>query len=417
MPYSIGNAAGNPDPLLTGNYGINRISILSLLVASVFINGFGMNAEKPKNSLPVKPAQNSQSVHWISLFTGMAELQNNTMEHSREQLTEWWRYSVERISKQIPEFPEDFRTTRIWREIKFIENYLSRLKPVFAGLQAGTYNLNETVHHLRSVFSDEENRLTKWKQSLDNLQGLVLWLPAFSHAREYLLGAFPLGMEDSDSLCKSLIQSIKDPFPFLESGTRQRFDESFLTFKKNYIERYSSLHEEMRNVIRNVKKEESKVDPIALRNLELLSGLQYTDKSYLNRVNILARWIQRNQCTLPVSRILERYPRCYCNFNPCSIRQTSAPVNQINVIIQEGIEYFRTALRRCRNLIMKEVEEQKPDDSISKQIDTLLGKGTMIPIKAQTIDTLNRIIRQNTSYFQAKIRSRTDSTKESAPDS
>ena len=375
-----------------------------------------MDEKKPGVAPRVKPTQNGQSVYWISLLTGMAQFKNGTPENSREQLTEWWKYSVERISRQIPEFPEDFRTTRIWREIKFVENYLSRMKPVFAGLQAGTYNLDETVHHLRGVFSNEQNRLAKWKQSLNNLQGLVLWLPAFSHAREYLLGAFPLGVEESDRLRKSLIQSIKDPFPFLEVGTRQRFDESFLGFKKSYIECYSSLHEEMRNAIRNVKKEESKVDPVALRNLELLSGLQYTDKSYLNRVNILARWIQRNQCVLPVSRILERYPRCYCNFNPCSIRQASGPASQINAIIQEGLEYFRVVLRRCRNLILKEVNSQKPEDDIVGQIDALLGQGTMIPLKVQTIDTLNRIIRQNTSYFQAKIRSRTNSEEEPETD-
>lgn len=374
-----------------------------------------MSAVKPDGTIRGKPANEGRSVYWISLFTGMEDLKNATLEHSREQLTGWWRHSVERILKQIPEFPEDFRTTRIWREIKFVENYLSRLRPAFAGLEAGTYNLNETAHHLRNIFSDEAGRLTRWKKSLDNLQGLVLWLPAFTHAREYLLGSFPLGMEASDSLCRSLIQSTREPYPFLEAVTRQRFDESFLVFKKNYIERYCSLHEEMRNAIRNVKKEESKVDPVALRNLELLSGLQYTDKSYLNRVNILARWIQRNQCTLPVSRILERYPRCYCNFNPCAMQQASAPAKQINIIIREGLEYFRSALRRCRTLISKEVKDQNPEDGVAAQIEALMGSGAMIPLKAQTIDTLNRIFRQNPSYFQAKIRSRPDQVEESAP--
>lgn len=374
-----------------------------------------MSTEKPNKSHPVKTAKNSRGVDWISIFIEMADHKNNTMENSREHLIDWWRYSVERISKQIPEFPEDFRTTRIWREIKFVENYLSRLKPVFVGLQTGTYNLNETCDQLRNVFSDEKTRLNKWKQSLDNLQGFTLWLPAFYHAREYLMGAFPLGIEESDRTCKSLIQSIKDPYPFLEAGTRHRFDESFLAFKKNYISHYTSLHEEMRNAIRNVKKEESKVDPVALRNLELLSDLKYTDKSYLNRVNILARWIQRNQCFLPVSRILERYPRCYCNFNPCSIRQTSSPANQINGIILEGIEYFRLVLSRCRDLIVKEIKAQKPENSTLEQINALLGRGAMIPLKAQTVDTLNRIIRQNTSYFQVQMRSRSDREEKPEP--
>lgn len=363
-----------------------------------------MNAENQDHTRSPGIMQEKQLLYWTSLFTGTVEIRNGTTEHACEQLIEWWRYSAQRISKQIPEFPEDFRTTRIWREIKFVENYNIRLKPVFDGLQSGTYNLNEAVNRLRNIFSDEENRLKKWKHSLDNLEGLILWLPAFSHAREYLLASFPLGIEYSDKLCNDLIHSIRDPYPFMEAGTRSRFDENFLEFKKHYIENYGSLHEEMRHVIQNVKKEESRVDPVALRNLDLLSGLPYTDKSYLNRVNILARWIQRNQCALPVRRILERYPRCYCNFNPCSIRQSTGPASQINGIIREGIEYFRSALRKCQETIAKELKDQKPGNNITEQINALLGNGPMVPLKEQTIETLNRIIRNNQSYFQTKIR-------------
>jgi hypothetical protein len=375
-----------------------------------------MSEEKQNDSLPKNQTQERQYLYWVSLFTGMPELRNSSMEHAREKLTEWWQHSAERISRQIPGFPEDFRTTRIWREIKFVENYFMRLKPVFAGMQAGTYNLNEGLVHLRNIFSEEENRLTKWKQSLDNLQGLILWLPAFSHAREYLLAAFPLGIEYPDKLCRSLIQSIQDPCPFLEAATRNRFDERFLEFKKIYIENYLSLHEEMRHVIRDVKKEESNVDPVALRNLDLLSGLLYTDKSYLNRVNILAQWVQRNQCALPVLRILERYPRCYCNFNPCSIRQSVGPVNQINRIIQEGIGYFRVALVRCRSTINKEIKSLDLDDTVSGQIETILGNGTMVPLKEQTIEALNGIIHKNPGYFQAKFRPRVVMNDEEEPD-
>jgi hypothetical protein len=264
--------------------------------------------------------------------------------------------------------------------------------------------MDETIVQLRRIFSDEEQRLITWKKSLDNLQGLILWLPAFSHAREYVLAAFPLGIEYPDNLRRSLIQSIRDPYPFMNSGTRDSFEKKFLEFKKCYMENYYSLHEEMRHITRDTKREESKVDPVALRNLELLSGIQHTDQSYLNRVNILARWIQRNQCTLPVIRILDRYPRCYCNFNPSSIRHPTGPVSQINEIIHEGIGYYRRALRQSRTLIIKEIETQKLESGISKQIVALLGKDPMISLKEETIESINRIVRTNPGYFQTKFR-------------
>jgi hypothetical protein len=372
----------------------------------ILLSGFEMSAEKRNTHMPPKSIKEKQYLQWASMFTGNPALRHGTFEHAMEQLVEWWCHQAERISRQIPELPEDFRTIRIWRQIKFVENYMLRLKPVFSGLQTQTLNPAEAMDHLRHIFSEEEARLAKWKQSLDNLQGLILWLPAFSHAREYLLAAFPLGTEYPDSLAQSLIRSIRDPYPFLDARTRERFDGTFLEFKKNYIENYSTLHEALRNTVRDVKKEESKVDPVALRNLDLLSGLQYTDKSYLNRVNVLAHWIKQNQCTLPVSRILERYPRCYCNFNPCSIRQPAGPVGQINAIVQEGIQTFRTALSRCRTMIQKEAKALELDEGVLAQIEAIMGNETLPPLKEQSIDSLNRIIRRHPAFFHSKIRER-----------
>ena len=339
----------------------------------------------------------------ISRITGLPDLQNISNEHACEQLIQWWRNISGIISKLITDLPEEFRTTRIWRHIKFVSNYSMRLEPVFNKIQAETYDLNTVVDRFMQIFSDEEERLEKWQASLENIQGLFLWLPTFFHARDYLLTAFPLGQEYSDTLRQSLVRSIRDPYPFLEAGTRERFDKSFLEFKKNYIDNYVSLHEAMRNTIRDVKKEESKVDTVALRNLELLSKLQYTDKSYLNRVNILAGWIKRNQCTLPVSRILERYPRCYCNFNPCSIRQPSAPVDQINVTVNEGIQYFRSVLDRCREKIEKEAKAKNTDKNIMGQVDAFLDNEVMIPLEEQTIEGINLILRRHANYFYSRI--------------
>jgi hypothetical protein len=153
-----------------------------------------------------------------------------------------------------------------------------------------------------------------------------------------------------------------------------------------------------------LKKDELKIDPVALHNLDLLSGLQYTDKSYLNRVKLLARWIQHNQCPLPLDQILETYPRCYCNFNPGSHQQPGTSGVQINGLIQEGLEYFRTILRRCGHLIMVDVEAHPIDDHSLEQITAALSDGPMIPLKVHTIKILNRIVAKNSGQFLAEIR-------------
>lgn len=362
-----------------------------------------MKTETKNTSSHPKPVDKGDSLRWISLLAYIPATQDGGEDAAREQLLQWWKYTTEGISRLHAELPEEFRTTRIWRQIKYAENYSIRLTPVFTEIAEKAYSLRESEARLMRIFSGEENRLAKWKSMLENIRGLIQWLPAFGLARDYLLSSFPLRQEHTDTLRLSLIRSIRDPYPFLEAATRNRFDENFLEFKNSYVDYYRSLHEAMRNAVRDVKKEESNVDPVALKNLELLSRIQHTDKSYLNRINILATWIKRNQCTLPVSDILKRYPRCYCNFNPGVIRQPAAPVEQIKAIIRDGIQYFQKVLLQCRDEIEKEARSLNMDHGFCRQIDSFIEHGSTGPIEDQTIESINLIFRKQPAYFHSAI--------------
>jgi hypothetical protein len=316
----------------------------------------------------------------------------------------WWTHSIEELSKKLPDFPEPFRTTRFRKEIRYIESPLAALKPAFDSLRAGESSFFEAMDHLGRSFAWDEERLLRWKEGLESLAALAVWLPALVHALEYLTAAFPLGHEEIDVSRDNLIQSIREPFHFLGAQARREFDEEFLKFKRDYMDAYFFLHEDALHIVTGLKKDQIKIDPVQLRNLDLLSGLQSMDKSYLNRVKLLAKWVQRNQCNFPVRQILERYPRCYCNFNPCSHQQPEDSAAQINGILRDGIEHFRTLLRRCGHLIMTELNAQPIDDHTLQSITALISDGPMIPVKLQTIKMLNRIISKYPNDFLADIR-------------
>jgi hypothetical protein len=349
-------------------------------------------------------AKRSQALHWAALLADRPELRDGGVAAAQKKLMEWWINSVEGLPKKLQDLPQAFRTTRFWSEIKYIEGPLQALRPVFHSLNSGAFSFFEAIDHIGRNFAWEEDRLSKWKQGLKGLSGLAQWLPAFVHAQEYLSAAFLLDRENMDYLRESLLQSIDEPYCFLEAKARNAFDEKFLQFKKGYSDLYYLLHEDIFHVMSGLKKDEIKIDPVLLRNLDLLSGLQYTDKSYLNRVKLLARWIQRNQCNLPLRQILERYPRCYCNFNPSSNQQPAGSAAQINGIIQDGIEYFRRILRRCGYLIMEELKTQPVDDNSLRQITAALSDGPMIPLKPHCIKVLNGIISKYPNQFLAEIR-------------
>lgn len=358
--------------------------------------------------LPAFPAAETsgqnRALEWAATITSQPEVKDKNAEYAHSALIMWWTHSVEGPSKKLPDFPEPFRTTRFRKEIRFIESPLAALRPAFDSLRAGESSFFEAMDHVGRNFAWDEERLLRWKEGMESLAALTLWLPAFTNALDYLTTAFSLGREEIDQSREALLGSSSEPYHFLEAQARHEFDEEFLKFKKGYMDAYYFLHEDALHIVTGFKKDEIKIDPVLLRNLDLLSGLQYMDKSYLNRVKLLAKWVQRNQCNLPVRQILERYPRCYCNFNPSSHQQPADSAAQINGIIRAGIEYFRTLLRRCGHLIMVESGAQRIEDHMLQPITALLSDGPMIPLKPQTIKVLNRIISKYPNEFLAEIR-------------
>jgi hypothetical protein len=351
-------------------------------------------------------AGQDRAIEWAAAITDRPEVRDESIDYAQEALMNWWTRSGEEVSKRLTDLPEPFRTTRFRKEIRYIESPLTALKPAFDSLRAGESFFLEAMDHLGRNFAWDEERLIRWKEGMESLAALIVWLPAFMHALDYVTVAFHLGRQEIDDVREDLLQSIKEPYRFLDAPVRRDFDEKFLTFKKSYMEAYFFLHEDALHIVSGLKKEEIKIDPVLLRNLDLLSELQYTDKSYLNRVKLLAKWVQRNQCNLPLRQILERYPRCYCNFNPCSHQQPADSAAQINGIIRDGIEYFRALLRRCGHLIRVELNSQRIDGHTLQLITSLLGDGPMTSLKPQAVKVLNRIISKYPNEFLAEIRKR-----------
>jgi hypothetical protein len=380
---------------------IKNISVGNFLSARLASIASTSNTAVPSNA-GTKITSEFQALQWAESLTGNPNIRKGSVEHARLQLADWMD-SIEVFFKKPPEFPAAFMTVRFWRELNSTKSYALNLKPILHSLRAGSFTLEEAMEHVARYFGSDVERLLKWKQSLDNLSGLVRWMPSFLHAQDYLRAAFPLGQEKIDRLRLSLLQSLADTYPFLEPKARDEFDSRFFEFKKNYLELYFSIHEDFFQII-SESTAESKIDPVALRNLDLLTGLQHTDKSYLNRVNILAKWVQRNKCGLPLRKILDRYPRCYCNFNPLANQQPAGMGPRINAAIQEGIDYYRTILRNCRDLIREELKIQQVEESVSRQMDLILSQNPISALKPQSIEVLNSIISKHSREFLLVIR-------------
>jgi hypothetical protein len=344
-----------------------------------------------------------EAITWAALMAGRPELKGNNVDFVREQLNAWWKDEAEGFSARVNDLPDAFRTTRIWSEIKFVEAHFAALEPILNSLRAETFSFTEALDHVGRHFGGDKGRLLKWRQALENLRDLALWLPTFVLAQEYLNSAFFLSEGKPDQLCNRLRTYLGEPYRFLDSNARSAFSSDFQEFKQIYADRYSSLHDAAFGILGG-SKGDLKIDNTSLRNLNLLSSLQYSEKAYINRVKIMARWAQRNECRLPVRQILERYPRCYCNFNPSGPQQPTDSAAQINELIRQGIDHFRNALRNFGQFIVKELTVEAVEESVSRQISDLLGDAPLPPLKPQSIKVLNRAILKYPSEFLLGLR-------------
>jgi hypothetical protein len=346
------------------------------------------------------------AIEWASLIADCSSLADREPERYRIAILDWWNRSARCLAGKYGDFPEPFKTIRFRKEIRSVENPLLAMQPALEQLKSGECTFPEAMNQIGRCFGWDKERLKLWKRGLEGLAGLSEWMPEFVYALNYLNLAFPVGRDDIDGACRYLLQSIENPHHFLEDLARRDFNERFHDFKDRYMDAYILLHEDALHIASGLKKEQIKIDPVSLRNLELLSGLQYMDKSHLNRVKVLAKWVQQNQCNLPVREILRNYPRCYCNFNPGSLQQPADSAALISRTIREGIEYFRSHLRRCGHLIMVEMTAQRLDDGVLSPITALLSDGPMVPLKPQIITLLNRVISKYPNEFLSEFRRR-----------
>ncbi len=291
--------------------------------------------------------------------------------------------------------PDAFLTTRFRNEAKSFETALERIQHIFRCLRGGEIGFAQAMAQVAQTFSGDEAHLLRWRNLAEDLPGFLDWLPVFENAFSYLRASFRTTDTGLEDLRKGLLAMCDAPHQFLDAVERLHYERDFGKFKAGYIEYYQSAHAETVNLVANQDRMKARVDSVALRNLELLSDLDAADRGHLNHVRAIGKFLQANQCGLPVRAILERQPYCHCRFNPAGNRLLVTSVDEMNKAIQEGIDSIRSLLRKFKLAIIRELEDSVCDDHQTKQIAALLSRGPMVPLTQPCIDFLNSTLRKN----------------------
>jgi hypothetical protein len=353
--------------------------------------------------------QAAETLLWVALLTDRKEPPDDACTAELFVAT-WWSESFEAnceaLLAKLHALPEPLLTNRFAQDVKRCERTFDLIRPIFLNLVKKQESFSWAITQLRRLFHGDETQVVGWKHDMENLAALVYWTPAFLQAHEYLGRALPLGQAALDEERHSLLGLIESPHKFAAAQERDVLDRRFIAYKRNYVDAYSSAHDYALHLIdAGASKSESKVDALALHNLEILSTLAHAEKGYLNRVRMIAHWIRHNHCELPVRLILDRHPRCYCNFNPGRRLQPGDSAAQVNAAIAEGIEYFRKILSACKTQIIHELKLLKVDDPTARQIASLLSRGPLAALKPRAIEVLNRVIEKYRPDFLSAMRS------------
>jgi hypothetical protein len=349
-----------------------------------------------------------QVSRWVELLCGQECLPVHNLYAAECQLLAWAATHLEIESGilrgKFQPLPEPFLTTRFLDEARSFDAALEQVQHIIRYLHGGRIVFVQAMKQLSLAFGGDEARLLRWKSIVENLPGFLNWLPTFESEYEYISGAFPVPLESLEEIKNGLLTASAEPQRFLDAQERERFDRNFDEYKRGYVDYYQSVHEDTLHIVGNREKMKSKMDAVALRNLELLSDLPGADKSYLNRVRAMGKFLQAGQCDLPVHEILARQPRCYCGFNPQESQRQAKSIGEMGEVIRQGIDHFRSMLRQHKALIIQSLKTMGADDHHAKQIAALLSRGPMIPLKERSIEILSVIVQKHSGAFQAADR-------------
>jgi len=359
----------------------------------------------PNTDLNPTPLSQGAAVQWAALLAESIPDPTYTQTKAKSALLRWWEgLEASGLEEKLYRLPDAFCTVQFSTCIRPYLRPYERVAAALTNLRAGKLELLEAIKQVSETFAGSEANLKDWHGRRAVLGGFVRWFPGFEHPRSYLIGAVATGDTGLEGLRKKLLHYVSQPHLFLDSKTRDLFDAGFLEFKQGYCEFYERLHRENVEFLCSPSKMSLRVDSLALRNLEHLTALQFADKSSLQRAKELGAWLTGNRCELPVAGILEQSPVCYCNFNPAVSARISETVVELNASIQEGIQYFRSVLRRFQKLILQELRELQPGEEETRQVMVLLGYAPMLPLHSSTIAFLNCVAEKHPKEFRAYLR-------------
>jgi hypothetical protein len=370
---------------------------------SVTENG-GEYPRQRDDSEVCREAGEETALNCAALLTGIDAIGNMMPEEAEIRFREWWvsgpAANCVLLLEKLDCLPEPFVTVHFHNRTRPLAARLATITNTIELLWKNEISFAGAMSRISGECGAGQEGAVSWQKSVDDMAALMRWLPVFEHACDYVRAALPSGDQDIDGIRTSLLAYIDQPDRFLSAQERDSFDRSFLKFKTLYMGHYASAHEETVGMTIGIAGEATTLDSRALRNLEILSGFAQADRSRLERIRTIVAWLKNHHCNLPVRRILERYPRCYCNFVPGAELSLQVPVNELNRMVQEGVERIRNSLKSCSTSIIAETKSLGLGESDTRQVAALLGPDPLTDLRPRTIEILNAIIQRQPARFQ-----------------
>jgi hypothetical protein len=336
------------------------------------------------------------AVRWANLLCANAGSVPFSSLEAESEARKWAAAHLESQSGLLPggihPIPEPFLTKRYRDEAKDFDSAWERIRPTLIPFVRGELTCETAMAQISQAFGGDEERLHQWKMRACEVPEILRWQLHFEDAHRYLNASFSTDDPEVEQRRLELKRACSEPHRFLQPSPRSEFDIAFMKFKSRYIDFYATAHENSAEILADPTRMRSRLNPISLRNLELMSQIKGANRGFLNQVRALGKKIEEAQCSHPVRAILQRHPVCYCNMRPCGNRSLPQYLDQMNTAIADGIRNIRSILQSRKSVIGRKLDESGADAGCAREIAALLGEVDLPPISTESIRILNQLL-------------------------
>ena len=296
---------------------------------------------------------------WAKLITGNKEIRSLDSSADRELLVkalsmwlEKWRES--NVLIKFDALGDEDLNAGIWKIAANLKKSYGSIAEMIVTVSAGELSVEKFLQSAADLFSDSEAEFAKKADDLSTLGEFIATVAARNAITTYLSKCEVTDDPQIELGRQALLARIHAAPP---SATLTReHEESWLDFKKRYIEYFAERHEMVMSPATSMRLTKDVVGSDEWSAFESFASNVLFDGGVAAKVRVLLREIRQTYCTAKVSDVLETVPSCTCSFDLTNHERMSGLGEELRTSLRNGLDLFTANIVATKKQLIANVD-------------------------------------------------------------